>query len=137
MLETKILTKSILDTIYYLKFKIFSFKTVVGRFAPRFSGYQQHDSQELLAFLLDGLHEDLNRVKQKPYLEIPDDKGRPDDVCIVFHIFCLFSFLLALYPRKVFIFCSLLIADNFFVSVGFSQRGMGEPLKKESFNNYR
>ena len=53
---------------------------VVGRFAPRFSGYQQHDTQELLAFLLDGLHEDLNRVKQKPYIEIPDDKGRPDDV---------------------------------------------------------
>ena len=52
----------------------------VGRFAPRFSGYQQQDSQELLAFLLDGLHEDLNRVKQKPYIEIPDDKGRPDDV---------------------------------------------------------
>ncbi len=37
------------------------FKQVVGKFAPQFSGYQQHDSQELLAFLLDGLHEDLNR----------------------------------------------------------------------------
>jgi len=56
------------------------FKMAVGRFAPRFSGYQQQDSQELLAFLLDGLHEDLNRVKQKPYIEIPDDKGRPDEV---------------------------------------------------------
>jgi hypothetical protein len=29
---------------------------------PRFSGYQQHDSSELLSFLLDGIHEDLNRV---------------------------------------------------------------------------
>lgn len=34
--------------------------------------------QELLAFLLDGLHEDLNRVKQKPYIETKDYDGRPD-----------------------------------------------------------
>ncbi|XP_025750501.1 ubiquitin carboxyl-terminal hydrolase 4 isoform X2 [Manacus vitellinus] len=54
------------------------FKTQVGRFAPQFSGYQQQDSQELLAFLLDGLHEDLNRVKKKPYLELKDANGRPD-----------------------------------------------------------
>lgn len=52
----------------------------MGRFAPQFSGYQQQDSQELLAFLLDGLHEDLNRVKKKPYLELQDANGRPDAV---------------------------------------------------------
>jgi ubiquitin carboxyl-terminal hydrolase 4/11/15 len=57
-----------------------SFKTQVGRFAPQFSGYQQQDSQELLAFLLDGLHEDLNRIKKKPYIEIKDANGRPDKV---------------------------------------------------------
>ncbi|XP_073644032.1 ubiquitin carboxyl-terminal hydrolase 4 isoform X10 [Tursiops truncatus] len=57
-----------------------TFKTQVGRFAPQFSGYQQQDSQELLAFLLDGLHEDLNRVKKKPYLELKDANGRPDAV---------------------------------------------------------
>lgn len=34
--------------------------------------------QELLAFLLDGLHEDLNRVKCKPYVEVKDDDNRPD-----------------------------------------------------------
>ncbi|KAM5153968.1 ubiquitin carboxyl-terminal hydrolase 4 isoform 4-T4 [Callospermophilus lateralis] len=56
------------------------FKTQVGRFAPQFSGYQQQDSQELLAFILDGLHEDLNRVKKKPYLEPKDANGRPDAV---------------------------------------------------------
>jgi len=28
-----------------------------------FSGYNQHDSGELITYLLDGLHEDLNRVK--------------------------------------------------------------------------
>ena len=37
------------------------FKASLARFAPQFSGYQQHDSQEFLAFLLDGLHEDTNR----------------------------------------------------------------------------
>lgn len=52
----------------------------MGRFAPQFSGYQQQDSQELLAFILDGLHEDLNRVKKKPYLEPKDANGRPDAV---------------------------------------------------------
>ncbi|RKP28142.1 hypothetical protein SYNPS1DRAFT_11648 [Syncephalis pseudoplumigaleata] len=55
------------------------FKSVLQRFAPQFSGYQQHDSQEFLAFLLDGLHEDLNRVRVKPYIEIPDADGRPDE----------------------------------------------------------
>lgn len=34
--------------------------------------------QEFLAFLLDGLHEDLNRVKIKPYNEIKDVDGISD-----------------------------------------------------------
>ena len=36
--------------------------------------YQQQDSQELFNFLMDGLHEDLNRVKNKPYVEGLDQK---------------------------------------------------------------
>uniref|UniRef100_A0A8C2GB80 ubiquitinyl hydrolase 1 n=1 Tax=Cyprinus carpio TaxID=7962 RepID=A0A8C2GB80_CYPCA len=56
------------------------FKTQVGRFAPQFSGYQQQDSHELLAFLLDGLHEDLNRIRKKPYIQLKDADGRPDKV---------------------------------------------------------
>ncbi|KIJ65708.1 hypothetical protein HYDPIDRAFT_110858 [Hydnomerulius pinastri MD-312] len=54
------------------------FKLELQRFAPQFSGYQQHDSQELVAFLLDGLHEDLNRVLKKPYVEKPDWEGGGD-----------------------------------------------------------
>ncbi|XP_023573530.1 ubiquitin carboxyl-terminal hydrolase 11 isoform X1 [Octodon degus] len=54
------------------------FKNKVGHFASQFLGYQQHDSQELLSFLLDGLHEDLNRVKKKEYVELCDAGGRPD-----------------------------------------------------------
>jgi ubiquitin C-terminal hydrolase len=55
-----------------------NFKMVVGRFAPQFSGYQQQDSQELLTFLLWGLHEDLNRIKKKPYIERSDVEGRDE-----------------------------------------------------------
>ncbi|KAL6499955.1 ubiquitin-specific protease [Orobanche gracilis] len=55
------------------------FKNKLARFAPQFSGCSQHDSQELLAFLLDGLHEDLNRVRHKPYIKSRDADGRPDE----------------------------------------------------------
>jgi ubiquitin carboxyl-terminal hydrolase 4/11/15 len=48
------------------------FKTTIGRYAPSFSGYGQQDSQEFLGFLLDGLQEDLSRVRKKPYIEKPD-----------------------------------------------------------------
>jgi ubiquitin carboxyl-terminal hydrolase 4/11/15 len=51
------------------------FKTVLSRFSPQFIGYAQQDTQELLAFLLDGLHEDLNRIVKKPYIEAPDWQG--------------------------------------------------------------
>jgi len=47
-------------------------KSKIERYAPQFGGYAQHDSQELLAFLLDGLHEDLNRVIKKPTVETQD-----------------------------------------------------------------
>jgi ubiquitin carboxyl-terminal hydrolase 4/11/15 len=55
------------------------FKWKLERFAPQFAGYQQHDSQELLAFLLDGLHEDLNRIKKKPYTENPEVGDRSQE----------------------------------------------------------
>jgi len=32
------------------------FKTMIGEFQPQFAGFEQHDSQEFLGFLLDGLH---------------------------------------------------------------------------------
>lgn len=56
------------------------FQWTIGKYAPRFNGFQQHDSQELLSFLLDGLHEDLNRVHDKPYVELKDSDGRPDEI---------------------------------------------------------
>ncbi|VDP89870.1 unnamed protein product [Echinostoma caproni] len=56
-------------------------KREIAVIANQFSGYAQHDSHELLVFLLDGLHEDLNRVKDKPYIEFKDAGNRPDEVC--------------------------------------------------------
>lgn len=55
-----------------------SFKEAMGKFNEDFSGNEQHDAQELLAFLLSGLSEDLNRIMKKPYIEAPDSDGRPD-----------------------------------------------------------
>jgi hypothetical protein len=55
-----------------------SFKFVVAQFAPHFAGYLQHDAQELLSFVLDGLHEDLNRVCRKPLVESPAGDGTDD-----------------------------------------------------------
>ena len=43
---------------------------VVGERAPQFQGYSQHDAQEFCAYILDLLHEDVNQVKKKPYVEI-------------------------------------------------------------------
>ncbi|XP_066474519.1 ubiquitin carboxyl-terminal hydrolase 19 isoform X3 [Tiliqua scincoides] len=55
-------------------------KAIVASKAGQFTGYAQHDAQEFMAFLLDGLHEDLNRIHNKPYTETVDSDGRPDEV---------------------------------------------------------
>ncbi|KAG8996062.1 CSN-associated deubiquitinating enzyme Ubp12 [Tulasnella sp. JGI-2019a] len=58
------------------------FKMKIARHNPTFSGYMQHDTQELLAFLLDGLHEDLNRILKKPYVENPTwENGAELELC--------------------------------------------------------
>lgn len=60
-------------------FKPEEFKSNLEQFAPQFEGYDQQDAQELLAFLLDGIHEDLNRVKKRPYIEDKDSDGTNDE----------------------------------------------------------
>lgn len=56
----------------------YDLKRVLGKKIARFSGYGQQDACELLNYLLDLIHEDLNRVKKKPYVEMPDQNGRSD-----------------------------------------------------------
>src|SRR5690349_19905909 len=53
-----------------------SLNSVNVQYTPQFAGYQQQDSQEVMNFLLDGLHEDLNRVKSKPYTPAVERNGR-------------------------------------------------------------
>ncbi|UJR27426.1 hypothetical protein I4U23_008715 [Adineta vaga] len=58
----------------------FELRDSVAKFgSSRFTDFQQHDSQEFLSFLIDGLHEDLNRVYHKPYVELKDSDDRPDE----------------------------------------------------------
>lgn len=62
--------------------------------ASQFTGYAQHDAQEFMAFLLDGLHEDLNRIQNKPYTETVDSDGRQDEVLLTLPSFNIVQFLL-------------------------------------------
>uniref|UniRef100_A0A8C7I609 Ubiquitin carboxyl-terminal hydrolase n=1 Tax=Oncorhynchus kisutch TaxID=8019 RepID=A0A8C7I609_ONCKI len=50
------------------------FKVTIGKINESFSGQEQQDSQELLLFLMDGLHEDLNKAaNRKGYIEEEND----------------------------------------------------------------
>eukprot|EP01125_Pyxidicula_operculata_P014082 TRINITY_DN466_c6_g1_i1.p1 TRINITY_DN466_c6_g1~~TRINITY_DN466_c6_g1_i1.p1 ORF type:complete len:1521 (-),score=405.16 TRINITY_DN466_c6_g1_i1:30-4592(-) len=53
-------------------------KMKISNHEPIFSGFRQHDSQELLNFLLDSLHEDLNRVTDKPYFPGVETDGKTE-----------------------------------------------------------
>nr|XP_004667416.1 ubiquitin carboxyl-terminal hydrolase 2 isoform X1 [Jaculus jaculus]XP_045002203.1 ubiquitin carboxyl-terminal hydrolase 2 isoform X1 [Jaculus jaculus] len=55
------------------------FKTQIQRYAPRFVGYNQQDAQEFLRFLLDGLHNEVNRVTVRPKLNSDNIDHLPDD----------------------------------------------------------
>ncbi|XP_016301169.1 ubiquitin carboxyl-terminal hydrolase 2-like, partial [Sinocyclocheilus anshuiensis] len=55
------------------------FKTQIQRYAPRFVGYNQQDAQEFLRFLLDGLHNEVNRVTVRPRGNMEDFDHLPDE----------------------------------------------------------
>ena len=55
-------------------------KSWVARKAVQFQGFAQHDSQEMLSVLLETMHEDLNAISKKPYVEMKDSNGRPDEI---------------------------------------------------------
>ncbi|KAK8811286.1 hypothetical protein WA158_003021 [Blastocystis sp. Blastoise] len=49
-----------------------SMKSSIGRVCGQFAGYGQHDCQELIICLLDALHEDMNQVIERKFLEMPE-----------------------------------------------------------------
>ncbi|RWS25287.1 hypothetical protein B4U80_07359 [Leptotrombidium deliense] len=68
----------------HLSYSPSKLKSLMGEKISQFSGFAQQDAQEYMAFLLDSLHEDVNRIKIKPYivnsqssddeLQIPDEE---------------------------------------------------------------
>uniref|UniRef100_A0AAY5K1N3 Ubiquitin carboxyl-terminal hydrolase 2 n=1 Tax=Esox lucius TaxID=8010 RepID=A0AAY5K1N3_ESOLU len=54
------------------------FKFQIQRYAPKFVGYNQQDAQEFLRFLLDGLHNEVNRVTVQPRVPPEDIDHLPD-----------------------------------------------------------
>ncbi|KAB5574591.1 hypothetical protein PHYPO_G00210710 [Pangasianodon hypophthalmus] len=59
---------AIMKALWSGQFKYISprdFKITIGKINDQFSGYEQQDSQELLLFLMDGLHEDLNKADNR------------------------------------------------------------------------
>jgi len=69
----------------------FNIKKSIGSVVAQFRGYNQQDSHEFLHYLIDILNEDLNRVVEKPYVEIPDSNDREDSIVSKEHwdSFCL------------------------------------------------
>ena len=57
-----------------------SFKKILSEVNPMYSGNIPQDSQEFLSFLIDCLHEDLNKVKNKPYTVTGDDSKKDDEI---------------------------------------------------------
>ena len=55
------------------------FKRIFVHFVHKFSGYAQQDSNEFLIYLLDKIHEDLNTITVKPYIEMEEKKQDQTD----------------------------------------------------------
>jgi len=57
------------------------FKQTLGNFCARFAGFQQQDAMEFFNSLTsDLLHEDVNRIQKKPYVESVESGDDPDAV---------------------------------------------------------
>ena len=54
------------------------FKRILCQHLSMFEGYSQHDSQEFLSLFMDSVHEDLNRILNKPYTETVEGNKNSD-----------------------------------------------------------
>jgi ubiquitin C-terminal hydrolase len=53
---------------------------VLVKIVKKFQGFSQQDSHELLTYLLDSLHEDMNRNHTKPYIEMKEKTSEETDL---------------------------------------------------------
>ena len=71
----------LLKNLWYEDYQFLShwqfFRDAVGKRHPVFLNRAQHDSQEFISALIDGLHEDLNRVHKNPAMAAPQGSS-PD-----------------------------------------------------------
>ena len=51
---------------------------IVAKRSKYFGGNSQHDTHEFMSYLIDGLHEDLNRVREKPVTKPVEMEDYPD-----------------------------------------------------------
>ncbi|RMX43957.1 hypothetical protein pdam_00019814 [Pocillopora damicornis] len=80
------------------------FKSIVGKYGVQYRGYAQHDAQEFLLWLLDKVHEDLNRATKRKYKANKESSGRSDDTialeALANHTRCNDSFVLDLFQAQ-------------------------------------
>ncbi len=55
------------------------FRHMLVKIVKKFQGFSQQDSHELLTYLLDSLHEDMNRNVSKPYIEMQEKTDAESD----------------------------------------------------------
>lgn len=60
---------------YYAPKKL---RSVITSQSSHFGDNEQHDAHEFMSYLLDGLHEDLNRIRDKPQTSSVESDDRPD-----------------------------------------------------------
>ena len=71
----------ILRKLWSGEYKYFSPKKlmeIVAKRSKNFDGNSQHDAHEFMSYLVDGLHEDLNRVRKKPATKPVEMENHPD-----------------------------------------------------------
>ncbi|XP_068615479.1 ubiquitin carboxyl-terminal hydrolase 2-like isoform X1 [Brachionichthys hirsutus] len=73
------LTQSLWTAVNHEAVSPSDFRSQIQRYAPKFYGCNQQDAQEFLRFLLDGLHNEVNRVTARPTLSVEDFDHLSDD----------------------------------------------------------
>lgn len=98
-----ILLKSLWSSQYNAQISS-EFKSIVGKYGVQYRGYAQHDAQEFLLWLLDKIHEDLNRATKRKYKANKESIGKPDDIialeALSNHSRCNNSFVLDLFQAQ-------------------------------------